>query len=362
MTTGNLISDTRVNTSTSCGTAKIGSYRRRAWSGADGRSKENPFSSTTTVWYEPLIKWSNAGSTAQNTGAMTTCFGGSFYTDPPQASIDLLRTRVLKGVLGKYKQHDFNAAVFLGELPESVGMVAGSCTNVLRAYRYARKGKFSKALKVLRDANGERSFRVDRHAANSWLALRYGWIPLLSDAYSAADAYQTLSTKKPDRYVRVRSKASIPMPTSSQFVMSTDYGKYSRSIVLKTRVKLSTAKSLGFLDPTLLAWELLPFSFVLDWVYDVGSWLDLVTSLPSGYEYTYIETAFARWEVRGPVKKFKNYQYNVRSGSDLFVKREYRVTRTVSNNPSVPPPRLKNPFNGTMKRFGDMLALARALT
>lgn len=42
---------------------------------------------------------------------------------------------------------------------------------------------------------------------------------------------------------------------------------------------MASAQSLGLLDPLTLAWELIPFSFVVDWFLPVGTYLSQLTAL-----------------------------------------------------------------------------------
>jgi hypothetical protein len=40
------------------------------------------------------------------------------------------------------------------------------------------------------------------------------------------------------------------------------------------------SRSLGLLDPLSVAWEILPWSFVVDWFYPVGTFLDNLSIIP----------------------------------------------------------------------------------
>lgn len=358
MTSGNKISSTMVTVSTGCGTASVGSLVSRVWSGADDplKKKENPYSCTHTSRNNPIIYWAfGSKPTLFYDGTVEQCgFGGS-VTAPSQTELDLLRTRVLKGVLGKYKQHDFNAAVFLGELPETVQMVSEPLLDTLKAFRYVRKGRFDKAVKVFKTRDP--AFRVDRHASNAWLSLRYGWLPAINDSYAAAEAYHELQKAKPVKQVRVRSKAMLKKNNMSTYCNHRcDTGI---AVTLITDYKQSMLESLGILDPALLAWELLPFSFVLDWAYDVGSWLELVCTLPTRGGTSYVTTFKQTIESTGPWRNSSSYRFKKFGG---FVNRSVTIERSISSAPGVPPPRLKNPFNGSAKRVFDAVALARALT
>lgn len=359
MTSGNKQSSTMVTVSTGCGTASVGSLVSRVWSGADDplKQKENPYTCTHSSLTNPIIRWAfGTEPTYFYKGTVSTCgFGGGVFFAPSQTELDLLRTRVLKGVLGKYKQHDFNAAVFLGELPKTVQMVSEPLLDTLKAFRYVRKGRFDKAVRVFRARDP--AFRVDRHASNAWLSLRYGWMPAINDSYAAAEAYHVLQKAKPVKRVRVRSAATLKTKNTSTYCNHrTDTGI---AVTLISDYQQSMFESLGVLNPASLAWELLPFSFVLDWAYDVGSWLELVCTLPVRAGTTYVTTQKQTGEVSGPWRNSSDYVFQSFGG---YVERYVTIKRSVSAAPGVPPPRLKNPFNGSASRIFDAVALARALT
>lgn len=329
----------------------------RVWSGSDGKSRENNYTCTFRNYSNPVIQYSTNGGATWNSAQLSAIAGRPSFTAPSAASQDILKTRVLGGVLGKYRQHDFSAAVFLGELPETVRMVVEPSIAVLKAYRQTRRGQFRQAKRTLTKMAGP--FRIDRTASSAWLSLRYGWLPLISDVHSAADAYQTLTSDKKPKVIRVRSKAKIPSTwTWTNITPTKIQSELSLAIVLKTTVYPSYAESLGFTNPALLAWELLPGSFILDWVYDVGSWLKLVCAFPTGSSTSYITTSFWNTSYQGSVKH-PSWRFK---GTEGVYDRKHSIQRSVTGSITVPPPRLKNPFNGTLTRLGDMIALARALT
>lgn len=170
-----------------------------------------------------------------------------------------------------------NSKVSLGEsLAESnktIRMLADTALTFAKTLVYARKGQWSKLRKLLRD-NGK---PVPGRLANTWLAFQYGWRPLLSDLYGL---HQTVKAGlvSNDQILRVRGaskgetsltftfgtvKRTFPVQLGSRTVI---YAKVSNSDIARLN-------QFGLADPASIAWEVVPFSFVVDWFVPIGSFL-----------------------------------------------------------------------------------------
>jgi len=117
---------------------------------------------------------------------------------------------------------------------------------------------------------------------NKWLEYQYGWRPLVNSIYGTFDA---LMHRRLYEYQRVKGKSRSG---STWFATYDDFnGVGSREIVkqdtsyrymvvaeFKTKNTIQQQLS-GYtsLNPVSIAWELLPYSFVVDWVYDIGGYL-----------------------------------------------------------------------------------------
>lgn len=115
-----------------------------------------------------------------------------------------------------------------------------------------------------------------------WLEYQYGWRPLVNSVYGTFDAlmHRRIYTLK-----RVRGKARRFVRSennfSDQFGVGSrerviEVGRYRYLIVAEYDLK-NTQKQLlsGYtsLNPVGIAWELVPYSFVVDWLYDIGGYL-----------------------------------------------------------------------------------------
>lgn len=139
-----------------------------------------------------------------------------------------------------------------------------------------------------RTLDEERRYRQRRDGpkavANLWLEYHFGWEPLVQDIYQAV---QVLSSNPPPIRVKATGKYSAQV--------AGDYHNRNRVYTARALVSanvfvsnpnLALANQLGIINPATVAWELVPFSFVVDWFIPVGRLLDSWTDL-LGYGFQY---------------------------------------------------------------------------
>lgn len=139
-----------------------------------------------------------------------------------------------------------------------------------------------------------------KSASSNYLEFHFGWSPLVGDIGSAMDFLQ-----QPVPPIQVtafhRSKESGVLevnPGAYWYVRETDYTSSVRmsASVGVDNPNLWLANSLGFVNPATVLWELVPFSFVLDWFVNVSDFLSGFTdfyglSLQDAYRtYTWRST------------------------------------------------------------------------
>jgi len=137
-------------------------------------------------------------------------------------------------------------------------------------------------------------FKTPKDWANRWLETKYGWMPLVKDIYETG---QQLIDLHKYTYVRVVGRAretnvaiiERPKPGLSGVVERTYVSDVFRhKIVAEFALRNSVIQSLsGYssLNPASILWETLPYSFVVDWVVDVGGYLrNLESALLFGHD------------------------------------------------------------------------------
>lgn len=128
----------------------------------------------------------------------------------------------------------------------------------------------------------KRKARNHGHTATSlWLEYTYGWRPLVTDIYSAAIAVHTI-TQQP----AVRRVAAKPLIKNQAVDRPNNNGPFYDHRVQQVGYKIvgyfshnpAPSYVLGLTDPLSIAWELVPFSFVADWVLPIGNYLQALNA------------------------------------------------------------------------------------
>ncbi len=256
--------------------------RARSWNGIDGMYE--------VVDGRKRIKW-NAytfryfDQTAQ-VGQTNNIVGGTGSGIPewPAEEEFKLQSKLVK----KIKGHQFNLAVSIAEGKQTVQMVLNNLKRITAALVLVKRGRFGDALRQLganpkkgpKDISSKRLESKDLSAR--WLEAQYGWLPLMSDVYEAATAYEML-TRARKSYVHCSSYYVNPKRDFSASPLQYSYRGYRKTTTyLKYEMveDISGYRSLGLLDPLSVAWEIMPWSFAIDWFLPIGSYLENLNVLP----------------------------------------------------------------------------------
>lgn len=189
----------------------------------------------------------------------------------------------------------FNAALSLAEFGQTASMVAKRARQLAEAAACMARGDARGLHRALGLPAPSRSERADLNRpspdrlADNWLEYNYGWKPLVQDVYNAVGSYQKGITGK-GLLVRAAQHHGAPPPPRR----SPGYDPYLNKDPAEkrhsgrssaqfsgtvTNPRARTLQELGFLNPASLAWEKLPYSFVVDWFLPIG---DLLAGLTAG--------------------------------------------------------------------------------
>ena len=202
--------------------------------------------------------------------------------------------------------------------------------------------------------------RTEKTVANAYLAYNFGVVPLVGDLVRIYDRLRTLNDhiewlrKNSGQITKVEFKTGLSQPTSSTlpYLPSTPpspYGfwrnitelragmkawalvTYDVSALTDLQLKTKTLlRSFGLNNPAAIVWEAIPYSFVVDWVSNVGDLiekLEVPVKLPCvfhdcGYGVwveSVIEDHFATWGKSFPIRRTRTRYYSRRPGLPIGI-------------------------------------------
>lgn len=310
---------------------RSGHFESRNWSGTDDKKNhktENPYVSTTTAGYDPLMGPSSVGRYL-----CASWLVNSGYTQNWNGNSDV----VLYNKLGrKMKGHEFNGLVTAVEAKESLNMIADTSRTLAKAVWYTYRGNFMEAARALNLSRVPRLVGPDKRFASNWLAMKLGWFPLASDMVEAARAVAAL-TNRPSSLSFVASHR-----VGGTFQKPGDFGYkecwISKRIKYTLKEDFSPLTNLGFTDPLPAIWEAIPYSFVFDWAIPIGSFLEargFANRLQGTYVITTREKVYTRKLL--PTSTLDAWYYMRNSKPEAWYKSYHKITRTVGSGalPSV---------------------------
>lgn len=194
----------------------------------------------------------------------------------------------LKGILKRIGQErtSFQGGIFLGELGESLRMLKSPA----RALREGLSDYLTSAGKRTRGV--KKPATKKRILGETWLEYSFGWIPLISDISEAHKAYRKHIDATPVNRVSFRASTQeySPDPTKRQtygdhiilltikdvMVQSVQYrvGLRTTSVGARTDPSVFERAGLTFSQFLPTVWELLPWSFLVDYFTNIGDMIN----------------------------------------------------------------------------------------
>lgn len=285
------------------------------------------------------------------------------------------RNAALVKTYSKIKAQDINLSITAAEIRKAMETVNGRLYLIARQvvnFKRLHKKAFLKAVATQR-YNLPRELWCE--IPRIWLELQYGWKPLMNDIVGAINAVARLSEEKPPLvYAKASHKDTfleqLPLNTGGWAIGGSNP---SMSITWEERAncylffKIATSKMvdagvLGLTEPASVVWELLPYSFVVDWALPVGQWLN---SLTAAYGLDFVGGGMSK-KVRSrevhinPPKAAGGYVLDAWSSPRVSSQMEFFERECFASAP-VPGLYVKNPFS-IGHTLNGLALLASALT
>jgi hypothetical protein len=293
--------------------------------------------------------------------------GNSFAPGKNASDSDYLSNKSLNKLLGKAKDQSVNLGWAVGEGRQTLNLFADNAKKIAGAARTLRQGNLVGAAAILTGAQprefirGERSFKKDlrRNApvalANRWLELQYGWLPLLSDIYGSFE-YLTNKLYKAPRLKETafahieRNEENISEFADFRVVTSVETTHTVRWVLYYTQSGNHDLSALGLTNPLSIAWEVTPWSFVVDWALPIGTYLNNLDafdglSFVKGCKTEFWKGTVLRVEM-GKQRTLGDWVYTTTSNVRELTSAVQVSRQKLTSFPSSPLPSFKFPFKG----------------
>lgn len=268
-----------------------------------------------------------------------------------------LKLKARAKFLTALKMQSVNLAVAVGEGSRTVGLIAQNATKIAKAGLALRKGNFRGAAQALGGSpKGNSKFeRGGRSVTQGWLELQYGWKPLLNDIYGAAQFLAQQNNWSPRSRIQSSSKRMVVRNSVIESDLQTKRTKQTDTYEVKYVVYFqepsgaSPRTALGLSNPLAVAWELVPFSFVVDWFLPLGDYFSNVDSTIGATFVKGCVTEFWKGDCLQTTtgKKIINGDqiYSFETNMALPHQGIYCQRTVINDFPSNSVPRFKNPFS-----------------
>jgi hypothetical protein len=210
---------------------------------------------------------------------------------------------VVNNAYEKFRSATYDSAglgVDFVEYRQALGMVTNTLVTLGKFTNAVRKFHFGEAAKLLRMKFIPKNVNLRKSWANNWLEYHFGWEPLVRDIYDSVDVLNNPIK----RFSATKGVATAFNESrwSNNLGSITDFGHWRTEYLCKQggSVKAITSGTshaldqFGLINPASLVWEVVPFSFVVDWFANVG---DVLRSL-SDFAGMTLERTYATFIVR----------------------------------------------------------------
>lgn len=271
------------------------------------------------------------------------------------------RNRLITECLQKVNDRKVNLGEAFAESRQSISMIARRTSQLARFLLALRRGRLKAALSAL--GIKPRQALTGKTASDLWLEYQYGWKPLVSDVY---DGYQTFrkGLQRPQliRAVRRLSEQGDPSLNNAPGIEVTGKAERYDQLTLFYSVQdsyLNTFSQIGLINPLEVAWAVVPWSFLIDWLVPVQSVLEACTATV-GLDFRdgcFTSRAVQEYDIKDTQI---GSGWFLEENSDLTYRSEwFGLTRTVLTSSPVPFLYYKDPFSST--HAANALALLRQL-
>lgn len=198
----------------------------------------------------------------------------------------------ITAALGKLADDKMSLSTYMAEAVKSADMIAGTAIDLFSGLIAFKRGRgFPKHLR--------RKFRPSPSDVSSgYLQYQYGWRPLCSDLYNMYEGFGERDHRKMKLFGKATVSSTYADSEDTQWWTQREQNcKVTGRCAIYANVDselFRQANQFGLVNPLTLGWELIPYSFVVDWAMPIGNFLEGLTAgvgltFHSAYSSTTIE-------------------------------------------------------------------------
>lgn len=272
-------------------------------------------------------------------------------------------------------ESEMQSLATLGELPETVQWMCSIMQRLIRLIKKLKRKKAKLLMQFLTKLISKKTYKDG--LADCWLEFRYAVRPLFFDMRQAVAAFSKTLDKKSRRtargYTDSQSTVVTPCTWDDQYVVTSWNREKNIQYSARAGVLYSLDEDIngvlavfGLDQPLEAIWDLTPFSFILDWFFNIG---DLI----AGWSKNASLNALGSWVVeRLSIKEStKTFDFTMKADISPYTELDYTVLQQsnatverMCQQRTVDPARPLMPsfkLNLDLAKLIDLAAIARGL-
>lgn len=199
-------------------------------------------------------------------------------------------------LLLKIKNQKVSLGVMMAEYREAASLIANACGFLVGLARCLGNPK-GRGCGMLLEIISQKNYIRD--IPNSWLMYRYGIQPLISDVLRAVDLLKSADNFAPITRARVSHRVALEDPSRGDSPFHIPTGGISVKEFHRIHhigyvewddSMFQTWRQTGISNPLEIFYELIPFSFVVDWVFNIGNAISALDALGGATRYKLLYT------------------------------------------------------------------------
>jgi len=241
-----------------------------------------------------VLAYHRRNASGKYSGNDTTYYSGvsgvaDYYPESLSGALDSYVALARNKAYEKLKEKLITSAQIgasLGEYRQAHEMIYSRAAQLLNGARALRRLDFPGVAKAfsIRLPKGT-NFRNLKSFGNLWLEFHFGWEPLVKDIFDAVEVCTKpakVEWAKASSVEEFSLNQNFGSPVFRRHQIKGKFFSLMGAGITVSNPNLAFASNLGILNPLSIAWELVPFSFVVDWYANVGQ---ILGSMSDFYGY-----------------------------------------------------------------------------